>query len=407
MSDKRFPGPGSSLRDASGIGIDEGKVMRGMLRVAGAVLVGLTASLLAPSGASAAAEGPAGSTYTYVEVTPFGAPPRVVPYSLASDVNNAGQVTGVSTIEEDGCAIHSFVTSDGSRLTDLGTLEPRRKGREKKQQTCYGTFADAINNVGDIVGNAHVADFEPPHAFLYRNGVLQDLGTGLGSGSYSFANDINDAGLIVGARGSSQGDPEHAVAWHNGALTPLPGLGGKAPAYEIQDRAEAVNSAGDVVGTARATDGVLHAALWRGGQIQDLGAQFPNATATFARDVNDAGQVAIEFFGREGMRAQVWQDGTIRQIGDFDPSGINASGQVVGTQLVKDATGATFRHAVVWRDGAVVDLNQATPNLPSGVTLGFGEEINDSGVIVGSTCDNQCALLGSYRDRGFLLIPNS
>jgi probable HAF family extracellular repeat protein len=388
------------------------QVRRRTRRVA-AIALGLAALIIATTGASAAATGQGQPSYTYVEIGVLGVNPAGEASSQGLDVNNSRQAIGHSTVSESGCAFHSFVTTDGSSLTDLGVFTPPRRerprrGRPQPSDICRSTFATAISEAGDIVGYAHTSTaFEPPHAFLYRDGRLTDLGTGFGAGSVSTAYDVNDAGLIVGSRRPTQSDPERAVVWLNGVLTPLPGLGGIGPSFDIQDRAEAVNGLGDVVGEARATDGTLHAALWRNGQIQDLAAEFPGALATFARDVNDAGQVLIDYRG-SSVRAKVWQNGTVRDIGGFFPSGINNAGKAVGTSVVSGAGGASFLHAVVSLHGSdVLDLNQAVTNLPSGVTLGHAEEINDNGVIVGWSCTNQCQVANKAAFRGFLLIPNS
>src|SRR6476620_12493370 len=72
-------------------------------------------------------------------------------------------------------------------LTDLGTL-----GGENR-----ATYALGINNRGEVVGQADVPGSTFSfHAFLYKGGKMQDLGT-LG-GAYSTAKSINKSGETVG-----------------------------------------------------------------------------------------------------------------------------------------------------------------------------------------------------------------
>ena len=92
-------------------------------------------------------------------------------------------------------------TFPGPTLTDLGVLPGAFGGPNG------GPSAEAfgLNNVGDIVGfsdAAHLAydrSFYPAsHAFLYRNGVMTDLGAIAGPDHYSSATSVNDSHEIVG-----------------------------------------------------------------------------------------------------------------------------------------------------------------------------------------------------------------
>ena len=83
-------------------------------------------------------------------------------------------------------------------MTDLGTLG------------CCGSYASAINERGQIVGNSFTASGEQ-HAFLWQEGVMTDLGT-LASDNSSLALDINERGQIVG-HGSSDSGGYRAILW--------------------------------------------------------------------------------------------------------------------------------------------------------------------------------------------------
>jgi len=101
--------------------------------------------------------------------------------SQAYDINNSGQIAGTSYIGPG--SDHAFLYDKGG-MTDLGTL-----GR-------YASYAESINDHGQIVGVLSRQGGQADHAFLYSYGVMTDLGT-LG-GPVSWAYDINSHGQVVG-----------------------------------------------------------------------------------------------------------------------------------------------------------------------------------------------------------------
>ena len=71
-------------------------------------------------------------------------------------------------------------------VTDLGTLPGGS-----------GSYAEAINNNGQVVGYSYIGGDSVCHPFLWQSGSgMLDLGT-LG-GSYSIAEGINNLGQVVG-----------------------------------------------------------------------------------------------------------------------------------------------------------------------------------------------------------------
>ena len=129
-----------------------------------------------------------------------------------------------------------------------------------------------------------------------------------------------------------------------GAATDLGTLGGQS------SRADAINAAGQIVGSARTADGPLHAALWEGGRVTDLGI-LPGGSISFARDINDAGQVVGTADAADGhYHAVLWEGGRITDLGTL-PGGtvsyahaVNAAGQVVGQADTPDGD----LHAALW-----------------------------------------------------------
>jgi probable HAF family extracellular repeat protein len=95
--------------------------------------------------------------------------------------------------------------------------------------------------------------------------------------------------------------------------------------------------------------------------VIDLGT-FGTVQSAEAFDVNDAGQAV----GRAGNRAFLWQNGTKVDLGSLTSgsssgaSGVNEAGEAVGYSKVTQLAPGT--HAVLWRNGGIIDL---TPELPT------------------------------------------
>jgi len=107
------------------------------------------------------------------------------------------------------------------------------------------TSASALNNNGGVVGWAATKSGES-HAFLWKGGKMTDLGTLKGGSSY--ANEINDAGQIVGSSQVSEALDFHAVVWDRGKLHDLNTLIPAGSGWVLRD-AVAVNNRGQVAGS--------------------------------------------------------------------------------------------------------------------------------------------------------------
>jgi len=210
-------------------------------------------------------------------------------YTTAADINDAGVVTGSTSVAFPFAnPQHAFTYANGA-YTDLGVLP----GGD-------GSFAAAINNRGEVVGAASpVMDGAPNFPldpFLYRDGTMTDLGT-LG-GIWTGATDINDRGQVVGYAGlESRGGnlyPSTAFIYENGVMRDLGGLVAD-PDRTFGSGATGINNLGQVVGRAGVAPGREHAFLVDDGTMFDLNALVDPASGweiTNAAAINDLGQIA-------------------------------------------------------------------------------------------------------------------
>jgi probable HAF family extracellular repeat protein len=168
-------------------------------------------------------------------------------FSRALAINAAGRVVGVSSFGDFGAPEfpeHGFVFSDAlNMMIDLGTLG--------------GLYSSAmsINDGGWIAGRASTT-LDPgnvghtiPHAFLYINGVMFDLGALGGPFEISEAHDVNNLGQVVGWAGAGGGEGAHGFLFQGGSMLDLNALIGDSAGWTITDAA-AINDFQQIAGTA-------------------------------------------------------------------------------------------------------------------------------------------------------------
>jgi len=311
-------------------------------------------------------------------------------------------------------------------LVDLGTLGGSQ------------TFADSINDLGQVVGISQLPNDDDSHAFFYANGVMQDIapinsgdirggrlglnnfgniasGVVVGGAYYpaiyqggqtttlgslgcmsdftGVATAINDSGLAVGYSYLSAGGVRHAFAYRDGSMRDLGSLGGYSGAL-------AVNSSGVAVGFASDTmNGFGRAVVWANNSILDISHGFESE----ARGINDLGQIVGETMGPTGTRQGfLWSNGASENLGTLttgrnsEAYSINNSGDVVGTAdvissisfetnpITRQITTITnyHNHAFLFSNGSIVDLNSLI-STNSGWELNYAFGVNNSDQIVG------------------------
>jgi len=291
----------------------------------------------------------------------------------------AGSRTFAALLAGALCAAPAAAAPPRYAIVDLGVL-PGGGGFSRPY---------AISNDGHVVGAMSVGS-GLVEAFMWRNGVLTDLGDLGAVHDNSYALGINDAGQAVGF--SRLGDapfegPDVPFVWQSGVMSVLPGT-------QTNGVAAAINNGGTVVG-AIGTPGDERAARWSGGAWSLLTGL--TGVPGGARAINEAGQIAGTYEQAGGTHGFLWEAGVVTDLRDL-PGGddftlVNALSEI--GWVVGESAGADARHAFLWRAGiGMVDLGV----LPSGGGLGsasFG--VNASGWVVGES-----GVAGPVNKRAFL-----
>jgi probable HAF family extracellular repeat protein len=253
-------------------------------------------------------------------------------------------------------------------------------------------LATAINNRGQILGFSENAR-GLSRAFLWQDGVMQDLGT---LGGLVFPTDINENGQVVG-RSSILGW-WYPFLWSDGVMTNLdPGRRMDNPSAVPH-----INDAGQVAWTGDSLVNphliIHHAFLWSNGVVTDLVVGRPSAVA----GINERGEIAGNTL--DSGQAFAWRNGTLQFLpslgGVASPTAINNRGQVVGTAITPSS--ATIAHAVLWDHGEITDLGV----LP-GDSLSSGGFITESGKVAGMSYNDRFAGGHPFLWRSGVLLPMS
>ena len=203
----------------------------------------------------------------------------------ASAMNNHGQITGFA---ENGIVDSTCPPNKTDNRIQLPVLW--ENGKPQALPTLIGDTdgeANAINDLGQAVGNTGTCGGATNHAVSWENGAASQL---FDYGTFALAFGINDQGQIVGMVGSPETPTFYAALWQNGAITNLHTLPGDFAAI-----ASGINNHGQVVGsTLDSSFNWSHAFIWQDGVMTDLGTMFPstaNLLPTMANQINERGQI--------------------------------------------------------------------------------------------------------------------
>jgi probable HAF family extracellular repeat protein len=243
--------------------------------------------------------------------------------SAAISINDRGLIAGDSEIDVfdpslGGNPLRAVIWENG-KIHDLGTFGG------------YVSLATGVNNRGQVVGLATTSTHDPfsilyyqlggmttgtqTQAFLWQNGHMRNLGTLGGLDAAAF--NVNNRGQVAGGSytndvpNATTGFPTfHPFLWENGRMIDLGTLGGTSGGPI------ALNNRGQVLGVSNlAGDQSSDFFLWDNGQLIDLTAQSSGGTLWLASAINDAGQIVggASFPGRD-LDAAVWQNGVLTEL---------------------------------------------------------------------------------------------
>lgn len=304
-------------------------------------------------------------------------------YSVANDINNAGQVVGTSwrPIFPDE---RPFLWQNGT-MTDLLANSFSKAGE-----------AWSINDAGDIVGWRSGAN--------YLNRVISINSANLPGVRFQFrplayVTDINNAGQMVFRE-------DYFISysnflWDKGRITPLISIAGQYK-FTVSD----INDAGHVIGNVVSTlpdrgflcDKGITYLNPPGGYTPPSGYTVPAVLCNNQPITNlDFSPSKINNAGQVIGSSVFWDKGKTTNLGSFGGStqarDINEKGAVVGSSW----TSSGAERAFLWEKDIMVDLNNLLPqNL--GWELIQARGINDLGQIVGAGRFNG-------QTRAFLINP--
>ena len=282
------------------------------------------------------------------------------------------------------------------RVVDLGTLG--------------GTSSAGwgINDRGWVSGVSSLPGDAQSRAFLWRRGVMTDLGTLGGPNSWSYF-PLNERGTVTGGAETSSLDPMGEdfcglgtyltclpVVWRNGSIAPLPLLGGgNGAAFGLNNRGQVAGEAEtNVVESTCVSPQVLQfkPVIWDRHGIHEL-PTFPGDPVGAALAINDRGD-AVGWSGtcapgygphETFLHALLWKNDAMTDLGSLGgktnvvASDINSRGQATGySNLAGDAT----HHAFFWQAGVMKDLGTLAGDVASDAS-----DINEIGQVVGSSQD--------------------
>jgi probable HAF family extracellular repeat protein len=257
-------------------------------------------------------------TYTY---TPLDDPAGLPGTTQAYGINTSGQIVGTYSLgpHKD----YGFLYSGGTYAT---LIDPA---------SAQETFAEGINDGGQVVGFYLDASGTRRHGFLYNGTAYATIDDSFGINGTT-AEGINNAGQIVGFFLDST-RKSHGFLFSGGSYFTIDG-----PSGAQSDYTSGLNNAGQIVGAYYDANGVSHGFIFYRNNytiLDDPLASTAGGGGTQALGINDAGQVVGQYLASDGLfhgflysnGAYVTIDDPAAEAGGTDPQAINDAGQIVGS----------------------------------------------------------------------------
>jgi probable HAF family extracellular repeat protein len=294
------------------------------------------------------------------------------------------------------------------RLVDLGTL-----GGPISYGSADGPGGRILNNAGVVSSYADTTEPDPfapdfcfdadclvAHAYRWRRGVMQDLGSSA-PGASSLVAHINDRGWGIGASETGDIDPlfgapqNQAVVWTRSRMIPLGYLPGGTESIGVS-----INSAGQAVGFG--FNGVAdpyapipagfqnRTFIWYRGEMTDIGTlggpdALPGGGCDLQRPNIVVGASYTSYTPNQNTGVPTWDPflwtrGVMIDLGNLGGTMsmaqcANNRGEVIGSS---NLPGDQLSHAFLWRNGQMKDLGTLGGDISEAIW------INDAGVIAGS-----------------------
>jgi probable HAF family extracellular repeat protein len=310
------------------------------------------------------------------------------------------------------CSAPLFAQDTRYKLIDIGTL-----GGPIGYGSVNGNGSRMLNNSGAVVSFADTpfpdpnqalevfGCFDPDcfqgHAFVWKNGVMTDLGA-LPGNNNSAAGSINSHGWITGQSQRSVIDPNvgipefRAVLWRDNQITDLGTLPGGTESLGIftNDDDQVVGFSDNGIPDAfslfppfAATQ--IHTFLWQKGTMQDIGTLGgPDAVPGIDCGIAPPNQVIGASYtsstpndstGIPTLDPFLWNHGVMTDLGTLggtigNAQCINRRGQIIGNS---DLEGDATTHAFLWQNGVMSDLGTL------GGDYSFAFWLNDAGEVAG------------------------
>ena len=302
----------------------------------------IAASLLASQLTSAAPP-------THYRLAEFGADDSETRFTSVNGVNDLGDAT-----------VSIFDTSSGQAYVwHEGQLLPIT-GQDSVCGAGSSSSAGGLNDRGQVVVGVSNSNGCVQSVVWQGGKVIQVVGPPPPGYTFVAAGGLNDFGRVIGTVFGNNGVDTEFV-WHNGRFTLLPVLPGGATGGPGGGEAAGINELGVVVGTSGSTDG-LRAVLWRNGAVQNLGV-CPGFGNSGAGGINNLGEIVGGCQNNE-FAPFIWRNGQLTVLPlpatgsrSVLASGINDFGQIVGAQEPSGGDPSDAGAALLWQGGVVYDLN--------------------------------------------------